>query len=244
MSNLTSNHQQYQCPAWFSEELRRIGGENRYSEANFLCRWGMGGEPECVYRAGGDWSVEGQPNYRGYRDLLVGGGTPSWLLMQWQDALSYGTPESFYVGNWDEDTSLQTLGEYPYSGKYTMLYNMCWRDMKDGKMHIEAMPLNSFVLDTVVPIIMQAKEISYEKTMAALKEHKDKDDAADLVMIEDCMRDAKLAFKGPVSYARQGCRTSIIDKKVEKMTRNWNRMVTNARSLGRGLSSHSANPTV
>ena len=244
MPNPTDAYQHYQCPEWFSEELRRIGGENRYSEANFLCRWGMGGEPECTYRAGGDWSVEGQPNYRGYRDLLVGGGTPSWLLMQWQDALSYGTPESFYVGNWDEDTSLQTLGEYPYSGKYTMLYNMCWRDMKDGKMHIEAMPLNSFVLDTVVPIIMQAKEISYEKTMAALKEQKDKDDAADLVMIEDCMRDAKLAFKGPVSYARQGCRTSIIDKKVEKMTRNWNRMVTNARSLGRGLSSHSANPTV
>jgi hypothetical protein len=96
----------------------------------------------------------------------------------------------------------------------------------------------------VVPIIVQAKEISYEKTMAALKEQKDKDDAADLVMIEDCMRDAKMAFKGPVSYARQGCRTSIIDKKVEQMTRNWNRMVTNAKSLGRGLSSYSENPMV
>ena len=107
--------------------------------------------------------------------------------------------------------------------------------MKDGKMNIEAMPLNSFVLDTVVPIIMQAKEISYEKTMAAMKAQKDRDDAADLAMIEDCMRDAKLAFKGPVSYARQGCRTSIIDKKVEQMTRHWNRMVTNAKTLGRGL---------
>ena len=111
-------------------------------------------------------------------------------------------------------------------------------------MNVEPMVLNSFVLDTVVPIIMQAKEISYAKTMAALKEQKDKDDAADLAMIEDCMRDAKLAFKGPVSYARQGCRTSIIDKKVEQMTRQWNRMVTNARSLGRGLSAHSENPTI
>ena len=108
--------------------------------------------------------------------------------------------------------------------------------MKDGKMSVEPMVLNSFVLDTVVPIIMQAKEISYAKTMAALKEQKDKDDAADLAMIEDCMRDAKLAFKGPVSYARQGCHTSIIDRKVEQLTRNWNKIVTNARSLGRGLS--------
>ena len=244
MPNPTDNYKQFQCPEWFQEELTRIGGTNRYDQPNFIVRWGQGGEPECVYRAGGEWSVEGQPSYRGYRNLLVGGGTPSWMLMQWQDALSYGTPESFYVGNLDNDTDLQTLGEYPYSGKYTLLYNMCWRDMQNGKMHIEAMPLNSFVLDTVVPIIIQAREISYEKTMAALKEQKDKDDAADLVMIEDAMRDASLAFKGPVSYARQGCRTSLIDKKVEAMTRNWNRMVTNARSLGRGLSSHSANPTV
>ena len=244
MSSPTDSYKQYQCPEWFQEELTRIGGTNRYDTPNFIVRWGMGGEPECVYRAGGDWSVEGQPNYRGYRDLLVGGGTPSWMLMQWQDAIAYGTPESYYVGNWDEDTSLQTLGEYPYSGKYTLLYNMCWRDMQNGKMHIEAMPLNSFVLDTIVPIIMQSKEISYEKTMAALKEQKGKDDAADLAMIEDVMRDAKMAFKGPVSYARQGCRTSIIDRKVEAMTRNWNKMVTNARSLGRGLSAHSENPTV
>ena len=244
MSNSTDSYQYYQCPEWFQDELTRVGGANRYDMPNFIVRWGMGGEEECVYRAGGEWAVEGQPSFRGYRNLLVGGGTPSWMLMQWQDALSYGTPESFYVGNYDQDTDLQTLGEYPYSGKYTMLYNMCYRDMKDGKMSVEPMVLNSFVLDTVVPIIVQAKEISYEKTMAALKEQKDKDDAADLAMIEDVMRDAKLAFTGPVSYARQGCRTSIIDKKVEQMTRNWNKMVTNARSLGRGLSSHSANPTV
>lgn len=244
MSNLTSNHQHYQCPAWFSEELKRIGGENVYGDANFICRWGQGGEPECTYRAGGNWHVEGQPSFSGYRDLLISGGTPSWMLLQWQSPISYGTPESFYVGNYDEESGLQTLGEYCYFGKYTLLYNMCWRDMSNGKMTIEMMPLNSFVLDTIVPIIMQSKEISYEKTMAALKEQKDKDDAADLAMIEDVMRDAKMAFKGPVSYARQGCRTSIIDRKVEAMTRNWNRMTTNAKLLGRGLSAHSENPTV
>ena len=236
MSDPTDHYQQYQCPEWFQDELTSIGGENRYSEPNFICRWGMGGEDECVYRAGGEWAVEGQPSFRGYRSLLIGGGTPSWMLLQWQPPETFGSPESFYVGNYDPDTDLQTLGEYCYKGKYVLLYNMCWRDMQNGKMNIEAMPLNSFVLDTVVPIIMQAKEISYAKTMAALKEQKDKDDAADLAMIEDCMRDAKLAFKGPVSYARQGCHTSIIDRKVEQLTRNWNKIVTNARSLGRGLS--------
>lgn len=236
MPDPTDSYQQYECPAWFDEKLRDIGGVNKYDENNFICRWGQGGQPECFYRAGGHWHVEGQESFKGYRDLLIGGGTGSWLLLQWEDAIIYGTPESYYVGNYDEETGMQDLGEYPYSGRYRMLYNMCWRDMSSGKMKIEAMPLNSFILDTVVPIVMEARDITYEKTMAAMKAIKEKEDAADTNMIEDAMRDAKLAFKGPVSYARQGCRTHLIDKKVEQMSRHWNQMVTNAKTLGKGLS--------
>jgi hypothetical protein len=157
-------------------------------------------------------------------------------LLQWQPAVHFGTPESYYVSTHDDETGLQDLGEYPYSGRYVMLYNMCYRDMQQGKMRIETMPLNSFVLDTVVPIILEAKDISYEKTMAAMKGLKETEDKADTDMIEDVMRDSRLAFKGPVSYARQGCRTSLIDKKVEQMSRHWNKMVANARILGKGLS--------
>jgi methionine aminopeptidase len=83
-----------------------------------------------------------------------------------------------------------------------------------------------------------------EKYKAAMLEMKEKEDAEELAKIEDAMRDASIAFKGPSSYARQGCRTWHIDKRVEEMNRNWNRIVNNARSLGRGLSTHSVNPTV
>jgi hypothetical protein len=241
--SLTDSYQLYQCPEDFQRRLTEIGGINRYDMPNFIVRWGMGGEDECKYRAGGHWDVEGLPSCHGYRDLLVGGGTPSWMLLQWHDAIEYGTPESYYVGNYDEESGLQTLGEYPYQGKYVLLYNMCWRDMQNGKLNIEGMPLNTFILDTVVPIILQAKEISWEKTKAAMQELKEKEEADDLNTIEDAMRDSAVAFKGPSSYAKQGCRTWHIDKKVEQMTRSWNRMVNNARSLGRGLSSFSENPT-
>jgi hypothetical protein len=236
MSDSSDSYQQYQVPEWFQEKLTDIGGVNRYDQPNFLVRWGQGGEPECTYRSGGHWHVDGQESFKGYRDLLVGGGTPSWMIMQWEDAVIYGTPESYYVGSYDEETGMQDLGEYPYSGRYRMLYNMCWRDMSQGKMRIEAMPLNSFILDTVVPIILEARDITYEKTMATMKAIKEKEDAADVNMVEDAMRDSQMAFKGPVSYARQGCRTSIIDRKVEQMQRHINTMVTNARTLGRGLS--------
>jgi hypothetical protein len=106
------------------------------------------------------------------------------------------------------------------------------------------MPLNSFILNLLVPIILQSKDISLEKYKAAMKEMQEKEGAEELTRIEDSMRDASLAFKGPSSYARQGCRTWHIDKKVEELTRNWNRIVTNARALGRGLSAHSENPTI
>ena len=244
MPSQTLEYKTYQCPEWFQEELTRIGGVNRYDKPNFIVRWGQGGEDECVYRSGGHWHVEGQPSFKGYRDLLISGGTPSWMLLQWDDAVQYGTPESYYVANYDEESGLQDLGEYPYQGKYKLLYNMCWRDLKDGKLNIEAMPLNSFILDTVVPIILDAKEISWEKTRAALKEMKEKEDAADTAMIEDAMRNASLSFKGPTSYAKQGCHTWHIDKKIEAMTRNWNRMANNAKSLGRGLNSLDQNSAI
>jgi hypothetical protein len=103
-------------------------------------------------------------------------------------------------------------------------------------MLFEAMPLNTFLLDTVVPIIVQAKDISWEKTRAAMLDLKEKEDQADINMIEDVMRSSALPFKGgAVSYQKQGCRTALVDKKIEAMTRNWNKMMTNARSLGRGL---------
>jgi hypothetical protein len=241
--NPQDRYQQYVAPEEFQDRLNEVGGFNRYDMPNFLIVWGQGGQPECLYRSGGSWHVEGQPSYTGYRNLLLGGGTPSWCLLQWEDAVVYGTPESYYISNYDEETNLQDLGEYPYQGKYKLLYNLCWRDMSQGKMKIEAMPLNSFLIDTVVPIIIAAKDISYEKTKEAMRLQKEKDDKADLDKIEDVLRDASLSFKGPVSYARQGCRTSIIDKKVEEMTRHWNKMVTNAKTLGRGLSAHGADPT-
>jgi hypothetical protein len=244
MSHSSDKYQLYEVPEWFQEKLIEIGGVNKYDEPNFIVRWAQGGQPECTYRSGGHWHVEGQPSFKGYRDLLVGGGTPSWMLMQWEDSVVYGTPESYYVCNYDDESGMQDLGEYPYFGRYRMLYNMCWRDISQGRMHIESMPLNSFILDTVVPIIMEAKEISWERTQAALRELKEKEDQDDINMIEDLMRDSKLSFKGPVSYARQGCRTSLIDRKVEHMQRNINKMLSNASALGKGLSTQAEDSAV
>jgi hypothetical protein len=239
-SSLTAKYQQYLCPEEFQERLTDVGGVNRYDEPNFVLVWSEGGGPNSRYRAGGTWEGNDQIAYKGYRDLLVGGGIPCWALLQWHDAIEYGTPELYYVQNYDEESGLQTLGEFPYNGRYQLMYNLRWTEMRNGELKFEMMPLNSFLLDTVIPIITQARDISWEKTKAALRDLKEKEDKADVDRIEDVMRSNSLSFHGnPVSYQKQGCRTALVDKKIEQMQRNWNKIMTTASKLGRGLSSHS-----
>lgn len=237
MADPTLKYQQYVCPEEFQDRLTEIGGVNRYDEPNFIIVWGQGGEPNALYRAGGAWHAPDLPTFTGYRDLLIGGGTPSWSLLQWQDPVHYGTPEMYYIQNFDEETGLQTLGEYPYLGRYRLLYNLRWMEKVGNELRCEAMPLNAYLLESIVPIIMAAKEISWEKTKAVLKDIKDREDAADISLIEDAMRASSLPFKGnPVSYTKQGCRTALIDKKIESMTRCWNQIQSNAKSFkGKGL---------
>lgn len=234
MSSQTDNYSVNLAPEEFQERLTEIGGVNRYDEPNFIVIWSQGGGPNSTYRAGGAWDVEGLPSFTGYRDLLVGGGTPSWALLQWHDAYEYGTPEMYYIQNLDEDTQLQTLGEYPYIGRYQMLYNLRWSErVGPAEIKFEAMPLNSYLLETIVPIIMAAKDISWEKTKASMLDIKAREDAADVAMIEDVMRASALPFHGsPVSYGKQGCRTSLVDKKIEAMQRNWNTIMKRASDLG------------
>lgn len=236
MPSLTASYRNYRCPEAFQERLTRAGGINRFGEPNFILRWAQGGEKECFYRAGGTWNVEGLPSFTGYRNLLVGGGTPSWMLMQWNAPEVYGTPEMWYVQGYDQASNLQTLGSYPYKGRYEMLYNLRTTRKEGRNIKFQAMPLNSLLINTIIPIIKQARDISWEKTKAVLQDIEIREQAKDLTMIEDVMRANALPFKGsPVSYGKQGCRTSQVDKKIEQMTRNWNKIQTSAKALDKGF---------
>ena len=232
MSSLSDSYQHYTCEE-FNERLKDLAGVNRYDENNFILVWGQGGEDNALYRAGGYFTTD---DFEGYRDLLIGGGVPCWCLLQWQSPEQYGTPELYELQNKDE-LGYQTLGGFPYWGRYRLLYSLSWRGMKDGKFTVEAMPLNSYLLDTIVPIIMEAQEISWEKTKAVMQDLQERENAADVSMIEDVMRSSALPFHGnAVSYQKQGCRTALVDKKIESLQRNWNAISSNAASFkGKGL---------
>ena len=233
----TAKYRQYIVPEEFQERLNDVGGLNRYDEPNFLVVWGQGGDYRGLYRAGGAWEVEGIPSYIGYRWNLIGGGQSCWCLLQWHSPEEYGTPEFYYVQNWDENTGLQTLGEFPYSGRYQLLYSLNYVERRGDVLHTEIMPLNSYLLDTIIPVIKQAKSIGWEKTKAVMMEMKEREDQIEINRIEDVMRDKAVPFRyGKVSFNRQGCTTNEVDQKMVSMQKNWLQIQRRAKSFNKGIS--------
>ena len=211
------------CPPEFQERLTAAGGVNRYDEPNFRIVWGMTDTFRAI-----DW--------QGYCDRLIGSGEAAWILQQWNPPEFYGTPGMYYFQNRDEATGLQILGEYPYSGRYESLQTLTYREFVNGNLVVERMPLNNLLLDMIVPVIMECKGISMQKRASIMREQKERKDAEEIARCEDIIRDAHPAFHGgSVSYSRQGCRTSLVDRKIEQMQRHMQTAIKKVRSVGKGL---------
>jgi hypothetical protein len=204
--------EQNECPAWFQAELSRIGGLNDYGEPMFRVIWGA----SAMRISGGHWHGWGT----GYREISEGGN--SWLLQLWQAPECYGTPFAYYHANRDEATGLQTCGEFPYSGRYLTLFDFAHRQVNNKRMHTTRMPLSSEILDMSVPIIMKALHHNAEKRRTAIKEIKERKRKAEIAEIADTLKDAAPAFGGDVvSFAGQGCRTSLLSKKMHEIEQCW-----------------------
>lgn len=218
-------------PEDFQSRLTFIGGVNRYDEPNFKLEWAQ----YATYIAGGIWTVD-EAHFRGYRRLLSGSGEPCWTLYQWHAPSEYGSPEAYYISNYDESSGLQTLGEYPYSGRYEVLYNLRWHEMVDGKLTFFTLPLNNAVFDMVARIVAIAKEVTYERTRAAVEAAKALTDKEQTDEIERHLRDKHIPFAGSsVSFTRQGIRSSLVDKKMLALRSSMSEINAHARTLRPGL---------
>lgn len=230
-------------PEEYQARLTEVGGVNRFDEPNFLLVWAQGGDEHATFTAGGCWTVE-EASIVGYRKLLKGSNQPCWTLLQWHSPEEYGTPEMYYMQNLDEATGLQILGEYPYSGRYEVLYNLGYLDRKpEGSTEFVAMPLCGQFLDQIMPLILMAQDLSIEKKKAFDEDMREREERSRLSEIERHMRDAALPFRGAnISYTRQGVRTPVIDRKVRNMQRNWNELCKAAKQLKPGIQTASSDP--
>lgn len=223
-------HERNLPPEEFQERLTYLGGVNKYDEPNFKIAWAQ----YETYIAGGTWSVD-EAAFTGYRRLLSGSGEPCWSLYQWHAAEEYGTPESYYVSNYDEATGLQILGEYPYQGRVEILYNLRWHTMENDRLTFHTMPLSTTTFDSLIPVIMLARDVSVEKRKAAWLAARETEEREKLASVERHLMEKAIPFTGSVSYSRQGIRSTEIDAKMLLLQREWNNLANAGAQFRKGL---------
>lgn len=221
-----------QCPPEFQERVTQAGGVNKYDEPNFLITW-MGSE---TIRAGGIWEHPEIPTiewYRGYRDVLADVEGEGWAIRQWMPAEFWGTPTQWYHDNYDPSCGMQILGEYPYRGRYQTIFPLVHHDPETRK--TECMPLNSYLIDVVIPIVVMAKQISDLQKKAVIEERKERDKEAQVNQIEDSLRNAFPAFGEIRSAAGLSC-LSVVQQKMQAIEQHWESGVDLIKKQGKGLS--------
>jgi hypothetical protein len=148
-------------PAEYVAHLNAIGGFNRYNEANFKLVWGQN-ETDIVYGTDAD-------GRRGQHLILRHGGIPSWFIDVWKPP-EILTPEQWYAQTWDWEADLPTLGDYPCRGWYEPApFNLYVKHVENNVLTFDAMPLNHFILDLVIPNLMKEQETTYAQKKAALE---------------------------------------------------------------------------
>jgi len=218
------------CPPEFQDAFTRQGGTNQYGEPIFKLVWG----PGETARSGGYWARDG---FLGYRDFLVAGPEPCWVLMMWKPAESFGSDVRWYYHHRDEATGLQELGEYPYSGQYVVIQKLIHLERDaDGTMQSEILEVSSFLIDVLLPCVQFWQALNEEEKLTAIRLEVELEENELLDEMMDAKQECGPAWRGATaSYTNQGCRTSIIAKKVEVMERGMRDAMRIAARQPRGM---------
>lgn len=161
-----------QCPKAYQERLTRAAGKNRYGEPNFLIAWGQ----TATYTAGGVWPHD---HYFGYRQLMLsnsspsGRGQPCWMILEWHPPEDYETPGLYYFRNRDDLTGLQTLGEYPYKGRYEVAFKLTSAEYRSGRMVVQHYHLDDMILDVLIPCIVEGQKMTLKQRLQRLRQREE-----------------------------------------------------------------------
>jgi hypothetical protein len=209
------------CPPKYQQALVEKFGLNRFDEPNFRIAWG---DTETTIVAG----------LSGYEERLLSSGA-CWKILRWNPPECYGSPESWYLENYDYDTGLCLLGPYPEKGRYEVAIPLMRQEVVNGKLEVEAMPLNYAIIDLVIPLLVKSQELSYWERKVAEEEEVRLENTRLCSEIADRMSSDLPAFYGPVSYAGQITRTALIDRKMAAIEENYRRFPHIFKNPVRGL---------
>jgi hypothetical protein len=212
------------CPKEFEDRLR-VFGRNPYGENVFKFAWGL----TSFIRMGNIWRDKYGNERRAYRDRCQNHENQCWTLMRWKPASFYGSPATYYRETWDATSKLHITGEYPWRGRYEPIQSFMSKEMVDGKLVVEHLELNHFLIDRIIPMMEAFQRLSKNEQEAAAAYEKAELHRQEVELIAEQMHENLPAFINPVSYSLQGCRTSVIDKKMEAIQKQWNRLTVRGR---------------
>lgn len=212
--------EQRRCPPEFQDRITRLFGKNIFGEPLFKVVWGQ----SVFHRMGNVWRDVYGNERRGYRERYLAGGTPCWNILRWKPAEHYGTPAVWYLNTWDEFSRMFILGEYPWKGRYEVLQSLHRREVIDGKLVITHFPLSHVLIDKLIPMMVAFQFMSEQEKKAAREFVRQKEEKIESEQNADRMESNLPAWYGPVSFSRQGIKTSLLDRKMEQIKKHWDRL--------------------
>ncbi len=237
------------CPQEFQDRLR-VFGQNPYGENLYKFCWGR----TSFILMGNIWRDTFGNERREYRPRCQNNEMQCWTLMRWKPSEFYGSPASYYAKTWDSVSKLFQTGEYPWRGRYELVQAFMEKTYEPGKDTVESVPaermvdgkivieqvtvkyrtapklviehmeLTHLLIDRIIPMIEAFQRLTLEEKQAAQEFEANEEKRREAEESSAKFEENLPVWINPVSYSGQGCRTSLLDKKMEKIQAQWNRM--------------------
>jgi hypothetical protein len=225
-----------QCPPEFQARLTRMFGKNQFGEPHYKIVWGQ----SQFIRMGNLWRDKHGNERLGYRDRPQCHQQPCWVIMRWHSPLEYGSPATYYRNTFIPNgvsKGFYVTGEYPYRGRYEIVQPLISKEFVAGKLVVTHFPLSHFLIDRLIPMMVQFANLSQRQKQAIQAANKAIEDKKETEFVADVLENNMPRWMGPVSYTRQGIKTSLLTRKMDQIQKVWDRMSRGGRrpKFNRGM---------
>lgn len=200
-------------PTEINEALAGIYGRNPFGGGLYRVVWG---QTETMDVRG----MDGR-----YTKMLVGHDKPIWLLQRWCSPEMFWTPELYYQMSADDD-GLSLTGEYPQFGRYDTLVSFMSRRIEGDELIIETIPLSFEILESLIPVLEQATQMTMAELDACRSEMEARENAEKVALIADRLEESLPARYSAISFSGQMNRsgsewTRRVEAKKRQISANW-----------------------
>lgn len=214
------NFEPRECPPEYQRRLDEAFGLNRFGAPLFKFGWCQ----TTRIVIGNSWRDGYGGRDVGYKEALQSHGMACWTILQWKSPEEYGTPAAYYATQFDAECGLSTCGEYPWEGRYESIQPLNRTEMVNGKLEFMHFELSDILIDKIIPMIIEAQQMSLEARMIALKAIQEQEDKELQEAIHESTNANLPVWMDAVSFSKQGIRTSRLTQKMDAIEKQWKRL--------------------